>query len=439
MIDATKNMRLIRIISAALATSLAQAAALGRYDVRKRDTYMVQENVLITEQVKVIQQPDGTKVTGQSVPIATSISDSAPIQVINDEDQKITQPPSPAPIISETPTSSESDLEQLGVSDDQNTVSTLSQPTSNKVDPVVVSAQPEKNLSEYFATSDSKPAFPQSSEQPNRSPSTSPVASPLESKESNLQSEKPSDQNTGDLRTPSKAIASKKAKRGIAYNDITKLSAFTSSSKVSWAYNWGSTTPAIPNNVEFVPMLWGTGSHAAGWKENADKAIASGSTHLLAFNEPDLGEQSSLSVGDAVAGYQSLMQPYSGKAKLGSPAVTNGGSPMGLTYLKNFITACTGCTIDFIAIHWYNGGSADDFKNYVTKAHIAGGGRPVWITEFEGPGDAQQQQKFLKEVLPWLDNQDYVERYAYFMASDGNLISSGTSPSAVGQAYAFDD
>ena len=47
------------------------------------------------------------------------------------------------------------------------------------------------------------------------------------------------------------------------------------------------------------------------------------------------------------------MQPFAGGAKLGAPAVTNGGSPMGLTYLEYFIGNCTGYTIDFIPIHWY--------------------------------------------------------------------------------------
>ena len=32
---------------------------------------------------------------------------------------------------------------------------------------------------------------------------------------------------------------------------------------------------------------------------------------------------------------------------------------------------------------------------------------------------------FLKEVLPWLGSQDYVYRYAYFMAFEGRLISDG--------------
>lgn len=38
--------------------------------------------------------------------------------------------------------------------------------------------------------------------------------------------------------------------------------------------------------------------------------------------------------------------------RLGGPAVTAAGS--GRPWLKEFFAACTGCTIDFLPIHWYN-------------------------------------------------------------------------------------
>lgn len=38
------------------------------------------------------------------------------------------------------------------------------------------------------------------------------------------------------------------------------------------------------------------------------------------------------------------------KMYLGSPAVTNG--PNSLNYLSSFMSACTGCNIDFVNIHW---------------------------------------------------------------------------------------
>ena len=191
----------------------------------------------------------------------------------------------------------------------------------------------------------------------------------------------------------------------------------------------------IPSRIEYVPKLWGLGDHIQNWESNAEKAILSGTAHLLAFNEPDVDSQANLTVPAAVAGYLDYMQPFSGKVELGSPAITNGGGNMGLGWLKNFLSRCSSCTIDFVAIHWYNGGDAGAFKDYVVQAHEDGGYRPVWITEFQGPGSEEEEITFLEEVLPWLDSQDYVHRYAYFMASEGSLIS-GRVLSRVGETFA---
>ena len=111
---------------------------------------------------------------------------------------------------------------------------------------------------------------------------------------------------------------------------------------------------------------------------------------------------------------------------------------MGLTYMQNFLGACKakGCTIDFVCIHWYNGGTADDFKTYVQNAYTQSGNLPVWITEFQAPGDTAAQNAFLQEVIPWLDSQSFVEKYAYFMASDGILLSAGSTLSTLGETFA---
>jgi len=47
----------------------------------------------------------------------------------------------------------------------------------------------------------------------------------------------------------------------------------------------------------------------------------------------------------------------------------------------------------------------------------------------------EEEIAFLEEVLPWLDSQDYVHRYAYFMASEGSLIS-GRVLSRIGETFA---
>lgn len=399
----------------------------GRFDIRKRNLYSVQKNVIVTEQVDVIKFPDGSISTGRAVPVetvsyldkATSVNNAPPATSTSLPVQpQATTPPAPFKA---------KDTEPEAPAPPVNPPSPPTEDSPNNDDPADTNDEPATPV----APSPEAPATP--STPPTTDPEIEPTT-PEPQPAPPVVNPQPAPQNPST--PPAHDVSKKSGKRGLAFNDVSKLAAFSSSSKVSWAYNWGSTTPNLPNNYEYVPMLWGLGEHSAGWNRAADKAIASGSTHLLAFNEPDLAAQSSLSIPLAVDGYRSLMQPYAGKAKLGSPAVTNGGAPMGLTYLQNFISSCSGCTIDFVNIHWYNGGNAQDFKNYVTKAHAAGGGRPVWITEFEASGDVAQQQAFLNDVLPWLDSQDYVERYAYFMAADGILISSGTTLSPVGQAFA---
>ncbi|KFY70550.1 hypothetical protein V499_09084 [Pseudogymnoascus sp. VKM F-103] len=226
------------------------------------------------------------------------------------------------------------------------------------------------------------------------------------------------------------------AKRGLAYNNAALASGFTGAdSKVSWAYNWGSTTPAIPSSFEYVPMIWGPQPiHSDGWTEAANAAIAKGSKHLLAFNEPDLPSQANLDVGTAAAGYKTFMQPFAGKARLGSPAVTNGPAPMGIAYFKSFMAACDGCTVDFVPMHWYDSASnVEGFKTHVNDMRDAAEGRKLWITEFGASGSNEDQENFLREVIPWLDSNDAVERYAYFYA-DGALTQNSVV-SALGNVF----
>ncbi|THV53091.1 hypothetical protein BGAL_0059g00010 [Botrytis galanthina] len=229
-------------------------------------------------------------------------------------------------------------------------------------------------------------------------------------------------------------------KRGVAYNTADYVKQFTGSSKVAWAYNWGSSSDDLSaSGIEFVPLLWGLKSTFTGaWSAAASSAIASGSTHLMSFNEPDLSTQANIGASDAAAGYKTYMQPFAGKAKLGAPAVTNGASPMGLTWLKSFLSSCSDCTVDFVCIHWYDSASnVAYFKQYVQDAYTAGGNRPLWITEFQASGSTDEQNAFMKEVLPWLDASTMVDRYAWFMADTaaGGLMASSSSLSTLGNTF----
>ncbi|KAB8303810.1 hypothetical protein EYC80_005184 [Monilinia laxa] len=234
--------------------------------------------------------------------------------------------------------------------------------------------------------------------------------------------------------------SSSSGKRGIAYNTADYVKSFTGSSKVSWAYNWGSSSGGLSaSGIEYVPLLWGlTSTFTGAWNAAASSAISSGTKHLMSFNEPDLSSQANLGYADAAAGYKQYMEPFAGKAKLGAPAVTNGAAPMGLTWLKSFLSECSDCTIDFVCIHWYDSASnADYFKSYVQDAYTAGGNRPLWITEFQASGSTDEQNAFLDEVLPWLDASDMVDRYAWFMANTdaGGLMSGASALSTLGNTF----
>lgn len=103
------------------------------------------------------------------------------------------------------------------------------------------------------------------------------------------------------------------------------------------------------------------------------------------FNEPDLSSQANLSPADAASAWKTYIQPFAGKAKLCSPAITNGAAPMGTAWLDSFLSACSGCTIDCIAIHIYD--SATNIAYY--QSYISGigskYGKPVWVTEVRAP------------------------------------------------------
>ena len=143
-----------------------------------------------------------------------------------------------------------------------------------------------------------------------------------------------------------------------------------------------------------------------------------------------------MDVGTAVAKHRELVQPYADKGiKIGSPAVPNGGEDnKGLSYLKNFLDQCTGCTIDFVSIHWQSEAATDvsTFTDHVKKAHELTG-KPVWVTEYQAPAGVDQV-KFLKDASAWMDQQDFVQRYAYF--SVDAKMTNGDSLNELGAAYA---
>jgi len=220
-------------------------------------------------------------------------------------------------------------------------------------------------------------------------------------------------------------------------------------SRASWFYTW-STTPADiipPAGVDFVPMVWGADDATPAALEQARRA----GPYLLGFNEPDVAEQSNLTVEQALDLWPRLMATG---LTLGSPAVaTDAATPGG--WLDRFMSGAAqrGYRVDFIAVHWYGADfvtadAVDQLRSYLSavydRYHL-----PIWLTEFalvdfpggwRYPGPAEQAA-FLTASTAMLAGLPYLQRYAWFAlttwasAPTTGLFSTGAELTAVGRAF----
>jgi len=233
-------------------------------------------------------------------------------------------------------------------------------------------------------------------------------------------------------------VSASNAKRGIAFaesngNDIGK----TANSQISWVYGWEASPPDFLRNsgLQFIPMQWGSG----GADQFQSIVQGLGAKTILGFNEPDMTGQSNLSPGDAANIWKQYIQPLHNQGvRLGAPAVS--AAPGGMDWLASFISACNGCTIDFVPLHWYGDG-AQFFNQYVQDFH-ARFNFPIWVTEWASTSsDPNVALDFLKQTTAFLDSTSYVERYSWFAferdtgADQFALLNSDGSLNARGQAY----
>lgn len=242
--------------------------------------------------------------------------------------------------------------------------------------------------------------------------------------------------------TTASTSTSSSLKRGLAYNDGSLLELFLGTgTKCGWSYNWGFTADSsAPSSLEYVPMLWSP-SKASGWDEAAEAAITAGSEYFLSFNECDNSGQCNLDAASAATSHQEYMNTYSGRVKIGTPAITNSQTTgEGIEWLTAFLEACDGaCDYDFCPFHWYNTADVDEFLSHASDVYAACG-KDVWVTEFAPTGTDDEINTFLTDLMDQLDNNatySFVTRYAYFMVATSSLVDT-TALSTYGETYAYE-
>lgn len=209
----------------------------------------------------------------------------------------------------------------------------------------------------------------------------------------------------------------------------------------SWWYNWGSAAWS-QQGMEYVPMRWNGGT-ASGISSYGDSLKTRKFTSHLAFNEPDNSSQANMSVTKALDRYESLLK--SG-LRMGSPVCTQDAWQ---SWLSDFMDGASdrGYRVDFIALHWYDWGNqtsnstGTQIKNrMVAKISNARNGlntnMGVWLTEFNANVNRTNQnihKDFINAAIPYINGQNWFERYAYFREGGGwhgsstNLTTSGVA------------
>ena len=229
-----------------------------------------------------------------------------------------------------------------------------------------------------------------------------------------------------------------------------------SQSKISWVVNWYSGPPNNLNeNIEFVPQMYGINSDTAPnheWTTNAEKAAQkAGPKHFLSFGEPNTytttGPQLHQDPSTGAANWIKEMQPYTNNVTVGAPGILQ--NTQDFTWLQQFLDACAKqnpvCDIGFIAIHWFDKAmdpnhpgatNAKAFQGTVNQAIQTANGKPVWVDNFQGSGTPEEQTSFLSEVVPWLESNPSVARYAYVPTDDAPFANSDGSATSLGSHYA---
>jgi hypothetical protein len=230
-------------------------------------------------------------------------------------------------------------------------------------------------------------------------------------------------------------------KKGVGFQDNTVIDNLN----VSWFYDWGSADISTVSR-EYSPMSWGKA--AASVSKIPDYISKGGVNTLLSFNEPDNSGQSNVDVQTAVHLHENLAATG---YRLGSPACEEANATGANKWLTNFMTSANlrNIKVDYIAVHWYDWGSYSStnntapnvanmftrFKNYINNIYSTYN-KPIWITEFNANPNTTSatHEAFIALVLPWLEQQPFIERYAYFFPPALPPMSAGVL-TPIGNAY----
>lgn len=197
---------------------------------------------------------------------------------------------------------------------------------------------------------------------------------------------------------------------------------------VGWYYNWGNTCPdaailarLAEYDIDFLPMIWNANYSVAEIEKYA--RANPDAKYLLAFNEPNLTDQASMTPAEAASHWGGVKAAAASSGlKLISPALNYGtlaGYSDPIVWLDEFL-ACDGVSADdfeALALHCYMP-NAGALRSYVRRFDKYG--KPVFMTEFchaNGiiTNNEYSQRTYMCDVLNYMECDPSVEGYSWFM------------------------
>lgn len=227
------------------------------------------------------------------------------------------------------------------------------------------------------------------------------------------------------------------AKRGVCQSTGTMAFGQTLADlKANWYYTWGLDISTAVDGVEFVPMFWSGSSVNKANCDKINKLYEQGKVfYVLGFNEPDLKEESNMSVADALDKWQFLCENLDSRIKLVSPAP----SYPTRQWLVDFMAgvAQRGLRCDYIAVHMYAGIGTTNYQQVIRDVSNQFG-KKVWITEFAPRDDSAKVNGYnsytearvldqMKVLLPTYEGMPEVFRYSWFGCAAPTMIGLITS------------
>ena len=195
---------------------------------------------------------------------------------------------------------------------------------------------------------------------------------------------------------------------------------------VTWWYDWGHDANGFaqcngtsPLYAEYVPMIWGKWATSNVTATVADIRKLGKVRYLFGFNEPDHSGSWEDPV-DAAKRWPNMERIADAlNVTLISPCVSNYQS--GLWWLDTFRAAFKNATgrsprMEHMCLHAYT----SDAKSVMNTLEAMNRtyNRPIWVNEFACPPykgcTSPNQLKFMKAILPLLEESPLVYRYAWF-------------------------